>query len=215
MWRSATMLVLVLGMSGCMSEKQERVRTYNEDGLDLFQKGEYQQARDAFQAAATLTPEDSALYYNLGQCHERMGDPANAERYYNECLGRDLNNAECRHALAMLMLRQNRRDEAARMVQQWLAREPNRAAAYAEDGWLMFQSGDLPGAQARLQQALEFDPHDVRTLTELARVYEALNRPDRAIALYERVLEQNPKQFEVAKRIKALKSQGTDQPHPD
>jgi tetratricopeptide (TPR) repeat protein len=101
------------------------------------------------------------------------------------------------------------------MVQQWLTREPQRAAAYAEDGWLLFQTGDLPRAQARLQQALGLDPHDTRTLVELARVYEAMNRPDRAVALYERVLERNPRQFEVASRIKALKSQGADQPHPD
>jgi Tfp pilus assembly protein PilF len=213
----ATMLFLicVLGGVGCMSEKEERVRIYNEDGLHLFQQREYQQARDSFLAAAALTPDDAALYYNIGHCYERMGDAANAERYYNECLGRDLNHAECRHALAALMVRHGRRDEAVRMVQQWLVREPQRAAAYAEDGWLLFQTGDLPRAQARLQQALALDPHDTRTLIELARVYEAMNRPDRAVALYERVLERNPRQFEVAKRIKSLKSQGTDQPHPD
>src|SRR2546426_641430 len=70
-------------------------------------------------------------------------------------------------------------------------------------------------SQARLQQALELDPHDMRTLIELARVYEAMNRPDRAVALYERVVERNPRQVEVVKRLKALKSQGTGQPHPD
>ncbi|HEV3115527.1 MAG TPA: tetratricopeptide repeat protein [Gemmataceae bacterium] len=208
-------LFLPLGIAGCMSETQERVHTYNEDGLHLFQQGEYQQARDSFLAAAALTPDDAALYYNVGHCYERMGDAANAERYYNECLGRDLNNADCRHALAALMVRHGRRDEAVRMVQQWLAREPQRAAAYAEDGWLLFQTGDLPSAQARLQQALGLDPRDTRTLVELARVYEAMHRPDRAVALYERVLERNPRQFEVARRIKALKSQGADQPHPD
>jgi tetratricopeptide (TPR) repeat protein len=101
------------------------------------------------------------------------------------------------------------------MVQSWLAREPGRAAAYAEDGWLWYQAGDLPRAQGRLEQALELDPHDSRTLVELARVYEAMKRPDRAAALYERVLERNPKQTEVTKRLKALQSQGTGQPQPE
>ena len=73
----------------------------------------------------------------------------------------------------------------------------------------------LPRAQGRLEQALELDPHDSRTLVELARVYEAMKRPDRAVALYERVLERNPKQTEVTKRLKALQSQGTGQPQPD
>ena len=101
------------------------------------------------------------------------------------------------------------------MVEDWLAREPRLAAAYAEDGWLWYQAGDLPRAQGRLEQALELDPHDGHTLIELARVYEAMKRPDRAVALYERVLERNPKQVEVTERLKALRSQGTGQPQPD
>ena len=215
MCRAVCFLVLAIGAAGCASEKQEKVRFYNEDGIYLFQRGEYQPARESFLAAIALTPEDPALYYSVGECYDRMGDVANAERHYMECLGRDPGHADSRHALTVLLVREGRRDEAERMVQQWLAREPKRAAAYAEDGWLWYQSGDLPRAQARLQQALELDRHDMRTLIELARVYEAMNRPDRAVALYERVVERNPRQVEVVKRLKALKSQGTGQPHPD
>jgi tetratricopeptide (TPR) repeat protein len=215
MRRAWWIIVLALGITGCMSEKQEKVQHYNDDGMYLFERGQYLPARDSFLAAQALTPEDPALYYNIGQCYDRTGDAAKAERYYNECLQRDLNHAECRHALGALMVREGRRDDAERMVQQWLAREPKRAAAYAEDGWLLFQSGDLPRAQARLQQALELDPHDARTLVELARVYEAMHRPDRAAALYERVLERNPKQVEVTKRLSALRGQGAGHPHPD
>ena len=211
-WILATLLA---GSVGCISESLQKVRFYNEDGLHLFQQGDYTSARDNFLAAIALTPEDAALYYNVGECYDRLGDNARAERYYNDCLSRDINHAECRHALASLLVREGHRDDAVRMVQAWLAREPKRAAAYAEDGWLWYQAGDLPRAQGRLEQALELDPHDTHTLIELARVYEAMKRPDRAVALYERVLERNPKQVEVTERLKALRSQGTGQPQPD
>src|SRR5262249_40406658 len=125
------------------------------------------------------------------------------------------NHAECRHALASLLMRVGRRDDAVRMVQDWLAREPKRAAAYAEDGWLWFQVGDLPRAQTRLQQALELDPHEPRALIELARVYEAMRRPDRAADLYERVLARDPKHVEVVKRLNMLRAQGAGPPLPD
>jgi len=215
MMRSLCILAFLAGSCGCISESHERVRFYNEDGVRLFQQGEYASARDNFVAAIALTPEDPALYYNAGECYDRLGDVARAERCYNDCLGRDPNQADCRHALAALLVREGRRDQAVAMVQNWLAREPRRAAAYAEDGWLWYQAGDLPRAQGRLEQALELDPHDSRALVELARVYEAMKRPDRAAALYERVLERNPKQTEVTKRLKALQSQGTGQPQPD
>src|SRR5207253_3821590 len=119
------------------------------------------------------------------------------------------------HALVSLLVRMGQKDEATRLVEAWLAQEPRRAAAYAEDGWLWHQAGDLPRAQARLQQALELDPHEPRALVELALVYEAMQRPDRAAALYERVLERNPHQTEVVKRLNGLRSQGARQPQPD
>jgi type IV pilus assembly protein PilF len=208
-------ILVILVLAGCASEDSERVQNYNRDGLFLFQQSQYAQARESFAAALALKPGDAALLYNVGACYDHLGDSVHAEQYYNACLLRDPNHAECRHALASLLLRLDRRDQATRMVEDWLTREPRRAAAYAEDGWLWLQAGDLPKAQARLQQALELDPHDPRAQIELARLYEKIQRPDRAAALYERVLERNPNQFEVAKRLKELKAQGTSPPVPD
>jgi len=208
-------LGLVLCLAGCMEPAQERLRDYTQDGVNQFERGNYNGARDCFLAAQTITPEDAVLYYNLGQCYDRMGDVVNAERFYNESLQRSPNLADCQHALNSLLVRVGRRPEAVRHVQDWLAREPQRAAAYAEDGWLYYEAGDLPRAQARLQQALGLDPHEQRALIELARVYEVLKRPEQAAALYERVLDRDPKQAEVVKRLKQLRSQGAGAPLPD
>ena len=73
----------------------------------------------------------------------------------------------------------------------------------------------MPRAQSRLQQALAIDHNDVRALTEMALVYEALNRPDRAVVLYERSLELNPRQPDVVQRVSFLKSQGAGRPRRD
>ena len=93
-------------------------------------------ARQCFQAAQSLAPEDAALFYNIGQCYDRSGDAARAERNYRECLQRAPDHAECRHALNALLVRTGQRDQAAREVEGWLVRQPRLAAAYAEDAWL-------------------------------------------------------------------------------
>ena len=206
---------LALAWTGCSTAQEERCRDYTEDGVQLYTEGDYPHARESFEAALALRPEDPALAYDLGACYDRLGDAAKAERAYRECLGRAPNHPPCRHAVVQLLVRQNRRPEAVQMVQDWLAQEPRLAAAYAEDGWLWHQIGDLPRAQARLQQALDLDPHDFRALTELARVYEAMQRPDRALALYERALEQAPRQPEVAARVNFLLAHGAGRPRPD
>src|SRR5262249_30898092 len=181
----------------------------------LFQRGDYANARESFQAALALQPEDPALLYNVGRCYARQGDFTKAERCYRACLERSPDHAECRHALSALLVRDGRGAEATRMVKAWLASSPKLAAAHAEDGWLWFQAGDLPRAQACLQEALEIDPHDHTARLELARVYEAMQRRDRAIVLYERLLDHDPHQPEVVRRLNQLRAQGAGRPRPD
>jgi tetratricopeptide (TPR) repeat protein len=205
--------MLLLG--GCAQTAQERAQEYNEDGVQLYQSGRFVEARECFQAALALDAEDAALLYNLGQCHDRLGNLPRAEQSYNACLQRSPNHANSRHALATLLVRQGRWDEAVQMVQDWLAREPHLASAYAEDGWLWHQAGDLLRAQGRLQQALDLDPRDCRALTELALVYEAMQRPERALVLYERSLEQNPHQPDVKTRMSFLLTNGVNRPRPE
>ena len=207
--------LVLQGPAGCTSSSLERVRDYNDDGLYLYAQGAYAQAAESFEAALALQPNDVALLYNAGQSRDRAGHHDRAERLYAVCLEKAPNHGSCRHALAVLQVREGRQDEAVKMVEDWLAREPNLAAPYAVDGWLWHQVGDLPRAQARLQQALQIDPHDMHALIELALVYEALHRPERALVLYERALSQNPHLPQVAERLDRLKAQGVKRPRPD
>ena len=206
---------LVVCLGGCVNPAQERARFYNEDGVRLFAKGDYADARDSFKAARDVRTEDAGLLYNLGECYDRMGDAAKAERYYQQCLRLEPNHPACRHALAVLLVRTGRRPEAETMVATWLASQPKLAAAYAEDGWLLHQAGDLPQAQARLQQAIDLDPHDPRVLTELALIYEELHRDDRALALYQSVLKRDPNQTEIADHVNFLLTKGSGKPRPE
>jgi type IV pilus assembly protein PilF len=208
-------LGLIVSLGSCAPTAQERLSDYSQDGFYLFQRGEYSAARECFQAALALRPEDPDLLYNLGACYDRQGQTAKAEQAYGECLQRSANHADCRHALAVLLVHDRRQAEAARMVEGWLAQQPKLADAYAEDGWISRQVGDLPRAKTRFQQALQSDPHNARALIELALVYEAEQRPDYARVLYERILERDPHQPDVVNRLNNLLTQGTRLPHPE
>ena len=101
------------------------------------------------------------------------------------------------------------------MVEDWLRRSPNVAAAYAEDGWLYAQGREPNKAIMRFQQALDKDPNDVRALTEMGRVYEDLHYQDRALVLYQRALLVGSYQPEIEERIRVLKKAGIGPPRPD
>jgi Tfp pilus assembly protein PilF len=214
--RCAGVLVgLTLLVVGCDLTKQERLRAYNDDGIELFQKGDYRDARESFQEALKLKPDDPGLLFNRGECYDRLGAVAHAEPDYRACLKAVPNHGPCRHALIALLVKTHRDAEAQALVNDWITREPALAAAYAEDGYLLRMRGDLPRAQARIQQALDLDPHDERALTEMALTYEALNRNDRALALYEKILERKPAEAQVADRVNFLLAKGAKSPRPD
>ena len=203
------------GLVGCETAAQERVRVYNADGVHLFQQGKYNDARDSFALALELQPEDPVLFYNLGQCCDRLGDNIKAEQYYRQCLQRSTNHADCRHALAVLLDRTGRKAEASTMIQDWLTQQPKLADAYALDGWRLRHDHALPDAQGRLQQALALDPHNVRANVELGILYETMNLPERSVILYQRALAKNPNQPEVAARLASLRERKIGRPLPD
>jgi len=199
---------LMLFVGACTPTSQDRLREYNEDGVHLFERGAYSDARDSFQAALALRPDDPDLLFNVGQCYDRLGLVDKAQKYYEGCIQRAPDHADARHALTVLLWNNGQQSTAVARVDEWLVREPQRAAAFAEQAYLYRRAGDLPRAQSRLQQALSLDINDVRSLTEMALVYEALNRSDRALSLYERSLEINPHQPDVVKQVKLLKDRG-------
>lgn len=214
MLRSCCAAMLVVAV-GCSTTVQDKVRDYNADGLQLFQAGQYDKARETFAAAIELAPEDTTLRFNHAQCYERLGDVKKAETMYTECVQRSPNHAESRQALCTLMVRQNRRDEAVKMVEEWLTKEPRLADPYVLDGWLWNQAGNLPRAHARLQQAVQLDPSNPRALNELAQTYESMSYPDRALVLYERSLAVQPQQPAVTDRVNRLRAQGVKPPRPE
>jgi tetratricopeptide (TPR) repeat protein len=212
--RGAVGLALIW-LGACAPTAQDRVRDYNEDGLNLFRHGAYDKAAESFEAAIALEPGDPALLYNAGRCYDHTGDAAKAERYYTACLQKAPNHAGCRNALAALMLRQARRDEATRLIEGWLVSQPKLAAAHAAHGCLLRQLGDLPAAKSRLEEALRLDPHDTRARVELGLVWEAMGRPEFALVCYERALDEDPQQDEVIGRLNRLQAQGVKPPLPD
>jgi Tfp pilus assembly protein PilF len=214
-WISGLACSIVLGWAGCAPIVQERVHDLQQDGLLLYQRGNFTGARETFQTALAIQPSKAVLLYNVGQCSERLGDLAGAEKAYLECLHRLPSHVPSRHALITLKVEQGKPEEARQMVNDWLAREPKSASAKAADGWLMHQGGDLLRAKARLQEALESDPRELRALSELGQIYEKMGRSDRALALYERALEQDSNQADIAVRVKELKAQGVSRPRMD
>jgi tetratricopeptide (TPR) repeat protein len=206
--------IMLLCLAGCVSPNEERWRLFNEDGIQLFSKGNYADALDSFDYALTMHPGDPVLIYNNAQCYDRLGKYQRAEELYLYVLQRDPKHGDSRLALVSLKNRTNRIAEANEQIQDWLRQEPTLADPYVADAWRLRQEKQYAQAMARVEQALSLEPHNRRALTEMAILLEIQGMPERALALYEWILQHDPNQLEIAERREQLRAKGVQPPPP-
>jgi Tfp pilus assembly protein PilF len=201
--------------AGCTSMSEDRARLFNDDGVQLYAQGDFAGALDCFDLALTLRPQDETLLFNVGQCYERLGDAAAAEKFYGACLLKSPRHADARMALVEILYRTGKKPQADRIIDEWLQESPNSADAFVLDAWRLLRAKAYPEAQGRLQQALDIDPHNRRALAELAVLYEQTGMASRAYVLYERILERDPSQAHIAQKLDQLRLMGVGRPLQD
>ena len=188
-------------------------RGKNAEGVRLSQQARYHEAMRQFQDATYMDPTNPDGYYNLAATYHRLGslqdsqaDLKRAEDHYRMCLGHDPNHTECYRGLAVLLSEQDRRDEAFRLIEGWVDRQPGSADAKIELARLNEESGDRTAAREHLVDALGADPRNPRALAALGKIREDMGETAEALRVYQRSIKYDNRQPQVASRIAALQS---------
>src|SRR5262249_26691398 len=108
-----------------------------------------------------------------------------------------------------------RKAPADAMIEEWVHQDPKSADSFVLEARRLREAAMYPDAQGRLQQALDLEPHNRRALAELAFLYEKSQMPQRAYVIYERILEREPGQAQIARKLEQLRVQGVSRPLPD
>ena len=188
-------------------------RSQNAEGVRLFDQTRYQEAIGQFQLAVNYNPNHPDGYYNLAAVYHRLGlasqDPAQlaqAEHYYNQCLDRDENHQQCYRGLAVLLVEQERSEEAFRLIEGWADRSPTSPEPKIELARLYEEFGEKQAAKERLLEALANDPQNSRALAALGKLREQAGEYALALNDYQQSLWQDRYQPEVAARVSSLQS---------
>jgi tetratricopeptide (TPR) repeat protein len=181
--------------------------------VQLYQQGNYLGAVNHFQQALARQPGNPDCFYNLGATYHQQAkvfgseaDRQVAEQYYHLCLARNPDHIACQRALAVLLVEENRSDEAVAGLQQWAAARPTNPQPHVELARLAEEHGDVREAENQLLDALAIDPNNPRALVALGQLREAAGDPSQALIDYSRALAVDPKQPVVAARVAALNS---------
>ncbi len=128
------------------------------------------QAAEAIERWRTLDPENPQPYMWSNEVGIRSDvAPSILIRNYVAALERDPTLDKARFALAELLSRERRFDEAEQEYHEYLRRNPKDARALVGLGRNAFQNGDLEGATKYFEEALRVDPRQPEALKELGQ----------------------------------------------
>ena len=195
----------------------------NAAGVRQYQKAQagfvrFDQVMRQFQEAINTDPDNPDGYYNLAATHHHVGlveqsqkDLDRAEGLYNMCLDRDENHREAYRGLAVLLAQQGHSDKAFRLLEGWVDGQPDVADARVELARLTEEYGDKRAAKEHLVEAINIDPNHPHALAALGKIREGMGDTAQALADYQRSLQQDRFQPQVATRVAALQTRKSAQ----
>lgn len=199
--------VALAAAGGCGS----LAKNENAEGVKLYQQGNYLGAVNHFQQALAQQPGNPDCFYNLGATYhqqakvfKRPADLEAAEQYYHLCLARNPDHAACQRALAVLLVEEDRGDEAIAQLEAWARRRPNDPNPQIELARLCQEHGDVRMAENHLVDALAIDPNNTRALVALGQLRESSGDASQALANYARALAIDPRQPTVSAKVATL-----------
>ncbi len=147
----------------------DALAAYDEVATRLQRAGRDRDAIDTFRKIVDLDPNNPLPHLRLAEAYVRV---------------RDLDNAIARFGnAAELLLNLNRRDDAIKVLERLLQHRPDvRFARMAAETYLeRGQANDAMSALAKLQICFKENPKDLDTLTTLARAFDILGQPSKAV----------------------------------
>ncbi len=103
------------------AEKSRRFREVYMQGVELASREQYGLALASFEEAARINPESPDALFNLGACHEAIGDPLAAINIYKDVLKIMPDDADCYNNLGTSFMKMYYREKSPtwkRMAQE-------------------------------------------------------------------------------------------------
>lgn len=151
-------------------------------------KGRNEEAITNYEQALKIDPNFSSLYLPVGLAYAQAGKAIEAETYLNKATAAGFDSPESRFARAMILVKQDRNDEALAAFDNILKAEPQNAQAYYQKGIIFVRKNDLDKCIGAYKEAVKLDPNHAGAWFDLAVAY--YNREDyvNATTAYQQVV---------------------------
>jgi len=136
---------------------------------------------------------------------ERRTELIKQKLHYQEVLSKDANSPVFLR-LAVVLLQLGDDKEAVQALERGLARHPRYADPHILYAHICIDKSDFLVAESHLKIALEIDPYSTEARLEMAHLLEVSERPKEAIAIYERILNEDAENNPARKALARIRS---------
>ena len=158
------------------------------------------------QYAPKATNPDAWTAYRIGQAYYTTGKLSEAEKYLALAVKQAQQNIEFKAKLGAVKLELNKAAEALQLLEDVIHSYPKHVQSLTNLGYLHFLQGNIAQANQYYDKALALDPDYEAALLNKAGLYNYLKQYDKAKALLQRVLKQNPNNQRVKELLGQLKN---------
>jgi tetratricopeptide (TPR) repeat protein len=148
---------------------------------------------------------DREFYFQVGACHERTGDHAQAEQYFQKCLEISPDWSEaCNYLGYMWAERGVNLEKAHELIEKAVKAEPKNAAFLDSMAWVLYQQHQPGEALKYIQQAIELsEKPDPTVLDHLGDILASLNRPAEAREAWQKAVALEPNEA-IQKKLNSV-----------
>jgi predicted O-linked N-acetylglucosamine transferase (SPINDLY family) len=154
--------------------------------------GNLAEAQAGYKKVLKKNPNHFDALHMLAACEHRCGNSVAAERLLRQALLVDRQSVAARHALGILLVALQRKDEALACFDDLIAVKPDFADAHSNRGNVLLGLRRFTEAIASYDTAIAIDPRHVDALVGKGHALHELGRFTEAVACCDRVLAVNP-----------------------
>ena len=163
----------------------------NNLGISLESQGKFQQALNAYDRAASVLPDEPRILYNIAHALHSMDNFVGAEAAWRNLLEVDPSAAEAHFALGNLHADRRRFLEASVSYLAAADLAPDFYQAYSNLGMVLFELGQLTGAESAIKYAVTLNPSGIDYFN-LAKTQVLLSKLEEAEKNYRLSLSLSP-----------------------
>lgn len=174
-------------------------------GADLYQKGDYAGALDAFSKTVMVKPEDTTglIYAAITAQQDKQFEVA--EKYYNQLKEVDYASSDMYKALIYIQRAHHKdNDKALTVIKEARELYPDDKDLMKEEINVLIITERVDEAKEKLTEAIEKEPDNPNLHYNLAFLYDQVGETDKSYELYKKAVELKPDYFDAVYNLAVI-----------